>query len=145
MEENNKITKRVVKRVVTKPEETTSSGGSDTFFRILDVVMFLMVFIIFVRGFNIKSTVRDEATATRKQFIEVIEKLNVNLENNRQIDKNEILSAFALYSRLDATSLKEREDYHKQQQAKYENIATQYHQSLNTLTNVIKNKKDSVK
>ena len=100
-----------------------------------------MVVIIFFRGFGIKKTVREENAKTQ----EVIVELNNSLENARQIDKNEILSAFALYSRLDMASLKEREEYHKEQQTKYESMATKFNQGLNNISKQIKNNKDTIK
>ncbi len=142
MDENNgKIVKKVIKRQIQPTEESNTGDGSKTFLTILNVAMFLMVLIIFFRGFNIKGTVTEECASIKAKLVE----LETKLETARQIDKNEILSAFALYSRLDAESLKAQEEYHKQQQSKYENIANQYNQSLNSLTKVIKTKKDSVK
>jgi len=138
---------KIVKKVIRKPVETSNKSGSnsDTFFKILNVIMFVMVFVIFVRGFNIKGTVREESVNTQIKVEQIFTEMKVKIDNDRQIDKNEILSAFALYSRLDLTSLKEREEYHKQQQTKYENIAKQYNQGLNNLVKEIKLPKDSIK
>ena len=115
MEEN-----RVIKRIKRKPAADTGKPSNDSknFFNILNVVMFIMVFIIFIRGFNIKGTVRDESESTQANVKEMIKELKTNMDYSRQIDKNEILSGFALYSRLDAQALKEREEYHKEQQVK---------------------------
>ena len=138
---------KIVKRIIRKPESTEKpkTNNTDTFFKILNVAMFIMVLFIFLRGFNIKGTVRYESAVTQDKVNAMVTQMRGELENSRQIDKNEILSAFALYSRLDAASLKEREDYHKQQQSKYENMANQYRQGLTNLTNEIKKKKDSLK
>lgn len=144
MEENTQIIKKLVKRPI-QPADQPNKGGLGTFFYIMNGIMLFMVFIIFVRGFNVKGTVRDESDAIKKELNDKVIELQTKLETARQIDKNEILSAFALYSRLDAQSLKEQEEYHKQQQAKYENMATQYNQGLNSLAKTIKQKKDSVK
>lgn len=103
-------------------------------YKTLTVITFIMVCIMFIRGFGIKGTVNDQSLILQEKIVE----LNNALENSRQIDKNEILSAFALYSRLDQVSLKEREDYHKEQQFKYEKMANQYNKGLNDLTNQIK-------
>lgn len=142
MEEN-----KIVKKVIRKPVETSNKSGSnsDAFFKILNVIMFVMVFVIFVRGFNIKGTVREESVNTQIKVEQMLTEMKAKIDNDRQIDKNEILSAFALYSRLDLTSLKEREEYHKQQQAKYESMAKQYNQGLNNLVKEIKSPKDSIK
>jgi len=138
---------KIVKKVIRKPVEISNKSGSnsDTFFKILNVIMFVMVFVIFVRGFNIKGTVREESVNIQIKVEQIFTEMKVKIDNDRQIDKNEILSAFALYSRLDLTSLKEREEYHKQQQTKYENIAKQYNQGLNNLVKEIKLPKDSIK
>ena len=144
MEEN-----KTIRRVIKKPAEQTvgsnSGNGTDTFFKALTVIIFIMVFVIFVRGFNTKGTVREESGIIQKTVNEQVLTLKREMENAREIDKNEILSAFALYSRLDAQSLKEREEYHKKQQEKYEGMAKQYNQGLNNLVKEIKTKKDSIK
>ena len=134
---------KVLKRVIKKPVEKTedNNGGSNTFFKVLNVLIFVMVFVIFIRGFGIKSTIQDESAIIQQSMKE----LKTELGMDRQIDKNEILSAFALYSRLDAAALKEREEFHKQQQAKFENMANQYNQGLKDLSKQIKTKKDSIK
>jgi hypothetical protein len=135
--EENKIVKKVIRKPI-EPEKTKTVNNNAAFFRILNVAMFIMILIIFFRGFGVKSTVHKEMAATQEQVRLIVNDLNAQMETNRQIDKNEILSTFALYSRLDAESLKEQERYHKEQQAKYENIAKQYNQGLNNLANEIK-------
>jgi biopolymer transport protein ExbB/TolQ len=136
---------KVIKKVIRKPVETSENkpGNSSQIFKIMNIIMFFMVFIIFIRGFNIKKTVREENVATQTAVSEMIKQMKLEDETNRQIQKNEILSAFALYSRLDADALKEREEYHNQMQQKYQNMANQYNQGLTNLSNQIK--KDSVK
>lgn len=136
---------KIIKKVIRKPVETSENkpGNGSQIFKIMNIIMFFMVFIIFIRGFNIKKTVREENIATQTAVSEMIKQMKLEDETNRQIQKNEILSAFALYSRLDADALKEREEYHNQMQQKYQNMANQYNQGLTNLSNQIK--KDSVK
>jgi len=134
---------KIVKRLVRRPVDTANKpvDNNNTFFKVLNVIMFIMVFVIFIRGFNVKNTVREESINIQKEIKDAL----INLDNSRQIDKNETLAAFALYSRLDMASLKEREEYHKIQQAKFENMAKQYNQGLNNLVKEIKSPKDSIK
>lgn len=139
--EETKIVKKIIRKPMDGTEPKVKGGNTDNLFRYLSVITFVMVVIIFFRGFGIKKTVREENAKTQ----EVIVELNNSLENARQIDKNEILSAFALYSRLDMASLKEREEYHKEQQTKYESMATKFNQGLNNISKQIKNNKDTIK
>lgn len=139
--EETKIIKKVIRKPVETSENKSKNGGQ--IFKIMNIIMFFMIFIIFVRGFNIKKTVREESFATQTAVSEMIKQMKIEEETNGQIQINEILSAFALYSRLDADALKEREEYHNQMQQKYQNMANQYNQGLTNLSNQIK--KDSVK
>lgn len=136
---------RNLKRVVRKPIENKTTGNVESFYRVLTVVLFVMVLIIFFRGFGVKKTTRNESLLIQEKIESMFNDFNTKFEANRQIDKNEILSAFALYSRLDAESLKEMEIYHKEQQQKYENIAKQYNEGLNHLVKEIKSPKDTLK
>ena len=132
---------KVIKKVVVKsPEQNTESSNGGTFMKVLNVLIALMVFIIFVRGFNIKGTVKTENEKNIAELKATIKELKTELETERQIDKNEILSAFALYSRLDQASLKEKEDYHAKQQAKYENMAKEFNKGLDEISKEIKKK-----
>ena len=142
METQQKIIKKVIK---TPSTETKQNNNIKNVFRVLNVVMFLMVFIIFARGFNIKNTIREENTNTQKLIKEQMLELQTKTDLNRQIDKSEILGSFALYSRLSKDELKQKEDENKQDQMKYQNMANQYNQGLNSLTKQIKSSKDSIK
>jgi hypothetical protein len=143
--EENKIVRKVIRKPIDSEIKSNVNNNAQSLFKIMNVVMFIMVFVIFIRGFNVKSTVREESKSTQEKVGEMVIDMIGSLETSRQIDKNEILSAFALYSRLDVTALKEREDYHKEQQTKYENMAKQYNQGLTTLSKEIKIPKDTIK
>ena len=134
--------KQVIKRLVKKPD-TSSSGNS--LMKVLNVVMFVMIFVIFVRGFNVKSTVRSESELTQTIIKEYIDENMKIINMNREVDKNATLSAFALYSRLDATELKNKEDYHKSEQEKYQNLANQLNNSLKLYNKKLQGRKDTIK
>lgn len=134
---------KVVKKVIVQNPGQKESGNSGTFLKVLNILVALMVFIIFVRGFNIKGTVKSETDRTIVELKAEVKNLKTELETDRQIDKNEILSAFALYSRLDQATLKEKEEYHAKQQSKYENMAKEFNKGLNEISKEIKGGKTS--
>ena len=109
-----------------------------------------MVFVIFVRGFNVKSTVNEQSELTRSEInaliTEQVEALNNTNEVKLEMLKNEILSSYALYSRLNVTELKEREDYHQQQLSKWEKVANSQvtKNDINNIHKEIQQLKDTV-
>jgi len=119
--------KRVVKKIIKQQPSAAKKSNSSVLKDIAFVAMFIMVFVIFVRGFNIKSTVNEQNVLTRTKIIKLVEtKLQQHAEYEkveREMLKNEILSAYALYSRLSVTELKEKEEYHQQQVEKWEKVA----------------------
>ena len=68
-----------------------------------------MVFVIFSRGFNIKGTVRDENTTTRKEVTEQITKLKNDVENSQQNNNNYLLSQFSMLVGMKESALKEQQ------------------------------------
>lgn len=135
--DNTKLIKRLVKKPISEKKSNKTS-----LFQIMNVIMFIMVFVIFVRGFNVKKTVREESKTTQTT---VVKNLTEYFEIKRQIDINQILSTFALYSRLSKDELKEKEDYHKKMQEQYEKMATEYNQGLSSLSLELQEFKDTIK
>lgn len=127
--EENKNGKKVVRRIVKQPQENNKEvkSNSKTIKDILFYAMFFMVLVIFLRGFNVKKTIINESELTRSTVKElVIEELDLRFASEdakREMLKNEILSAYALYSRLSATELKEKEEYHQELLEKWESVA----------------------
>jgi len=149
MENNNQ--RKVVRKVLKQPVEKEKTSNVSALKNISYVILFLMVFVIFVRGFNVKSTVNEQNQLTREEIKTlVIEQLKQHQEAediNHKILKDEILSAYALYSRLSATELKEKEDYHKQQLDKWEKIAKSQvtKNDINNIHKEIQSLKDTTK
>lgn len=115
--------KKVVKKVVKQqPKQKDNSKIKD----IALIALSIMVFIIFIRGFNIKSTIKKQNEENKAALTELVDsriKQQAEFINTKnELLKNEILAAYALYSRLNAAELKEQEDYHKEQMDKWEQI-----------------------
>lgn len=148
MESNEQ--RKIVKRVVKQPNESEKTSNTTTLKNISYVVLFFMVFVIFVRGFNVKSTVNEQSELTRSEInaliTEQVEALNNTNEVKLEMLKNEILSSYALYSRLNVTELKEREDYHQQQLSKWEKVANSQvtKNDINNIHKEIQQLKDTV-
>lgn len=101
---------KVIKKVIRKPIDTEKNSNSvQNLFRILNVLTFIMVFVIFSRGFNIKGTVRDENTTTRKEVTEQITKLKNDVENSQQNNNNYLLSQFSMLVGMKESALKEQQ------------------------------------
>lgn len=135
--DNTKLVRKLIKKPVIEKK-----GNKTSLFQIMNVIMFIMIFVIFVRGFNVKKTVREESKTTQTT---VVKNLTEYFEIKRQIDINQILSTFALYSRLSKDELKEKEDYHKKMQEQYEKMATEYNQGLSSLSLELQEFKDTIK
>ena len=63
--ENSNPGKKVVKRVIKQQPQETKKKNSSVLRDIAFVVMFFMVFIVFVRGFGIKGTVKEQNELTK--------------------------------------------------------------------------------
>lgn len=149
MENNDQ--RKVVRKVLKQPVEKESTSNASTLKNISYVILFLMVFVIFVRGFNIKSTVNEQNELTREEIktlvIDQVKQHQEAEDVSREMLKNEILSAYALYSRLTATELKEKEDYHQQQLEKWEKVANSQvtKNDINNIHKEIQDLKDTTK